>query len=303
MSCKIFWLYLYLYSAKIKYAFSLEELIMVVLTAIAAFFKKIWDWIKQTAWIQPLLIVGIIFGVIFSIPAIVNAIKSAQEEADATENYYHKYQLSMEGNKDSAAYKGTDVIYKAMDNPSDENIAAVKEEIGATKFFFVFVSDTCPNCVEAKYGFDYLEKNWNNSNPNGGFYVPEIETAEGKVKQELKVISVFSDEYTSDTTSNKTAFVQYMEHFQSFFELSAEAAENTDYYALGKLSDADIAALAEAHPDNFLTPTILLIDFTITSPNPGVSEVMFGVEGDSDKDKAELLLHCWNHTDEFSVNS
>ena len=76
---------------------------MVVLAAIGAFFKKIWDWIRNTAWVQPLLIVGIIFGVIFSIPAIVNAIKDAQEESDATENYYHQYQLTLEGGKDSDA--------------------------------------------------------------------------------------------------------------------------------------------------------------------------------------------------------
>ena len=263
---------------------------MVVLSAIAAFFKKIWDWIKQTAWIQPLLIVGIIFGVIFSIPAIVNAIKSAQEEASATENYYHKYQLSLEGGEESAADKATNALYKAMDNPSEENVAAVKEEFGTDKFFFTYVSDTCENCLQAKYGFDYLEKNWNTP----GFYVGE--------GSEFKIVSIFTDEYTSQTTSNKTAFVQYMERFPNFFELAAEAAQNTDYYILGKLSDADIDALAEAHPDNFLTPTILLVDFTKDSPQQGVSEVMFGVEGDSDKDKAELLLHCWNHSEEFSVN-
>ena len=267
---------------------------MAVLAAIGAFFKKIWDWIKQTAWIQPLLIVGIIFGVIFSIPAIVNAIKNAQEEAAANENYYHRYQLSLEGGESSKADVATNLLYKAMENPSEENVNAVKEEIGQTKFFFTYVSDTCENCLQAKYGFDYLEKNWNNSDPNGGFYVGE--------GAEFKLVSIFTDEYTSETTSNKNAFIQYMERFPSFFELAAEAAQNTDYYALKHIQDKDIDALAEAHPDNFLTPTIFLVDFTEKSPNPGVSEVMFGVEGDSDKDKAELLLHCWNHSDEFSVN-
>ena len=263
---------------------------MVLLAAIGAFFKKIWDWIRQTAWIQPLLIVGIIFGVIFSIPAIVNAIKNAQAEASATENYYHKYQLSLESGKDSKADKATDLIYKAMENPSDENISAVKDEIGTDKFFFTYVSDSCENCVQAKYGFDYLEKNWNK---------PGFEVGEGV---DFKLVSVFADEYTSETTSTKTAFVQYMERFPNFFELAAEAGYNTDYYELGHLNSSDLDTLAEAHPDNFLTPTILLIDFTKNSPQKGVSEVMFGVNGDTDKDKAELLLHCWNHSDEFSVN-
>lgn len=267
---------------------------MVVLAAIGAFFKKIWDWIKQTAWIQPLLIVGIIFGVIFSIPAIVNAIKSAKEESDATENYYHKYQLTLEGGEDSEAYKTTKIVYEAMDKTTEETIAKVKEEVGQDKFFFVYVSDSCENCVQAKYGFDYLEKHWNNTDPNGGFYVGE--------GMEFKLVSIFADEYTSETTSTKSAFAQYVESFPNFFELAAEAAQNTDYYTLGKISKEDVTTLAEASADPFLTPCIFLMDFTQDAPQLGVSEVMFGVEGSSDKDKAELLLHCWNHSDEFSVN-
>ena len=38
-------------------------------------FVKIWDWIKETAWIQPLLIVGIVFGIIFSISPLVSWIQ------------------------------------------------------------------------------------------------------------------------------------------------------------------------------------------------------------------------------------
>lgn len=263
---------------------------MIVLTAIAAFFKKIWDWIRATAWVQPLLIVGIIFGVIFSIPSIVNAIKNAQKEASATENFYHKYQLTISGGSESSADNSTRILYNAQENPTAENIEAVKNEFGTDKFFFVYVADTCEKCVEAKYGFDYLEKNWN----QGGYQVGEGET--------FKLVSIFTDEYTAETTSEKTAFVQYMERHTAFFEDAAAAGYNTDYYALGHLSDSDLEALGEAHPTNFLTPTILLIDFSENSPQQGVSEVMFGVSGSTDKAKADLLLHCWNHTDEFSID-
>lgn len=55
--------------------------------AIGNFFKKIWEWIKSTAWIQPLLIVSVIFGIIFSINPIVNAIKSAAS-SDKTGEFY-----------------------------------------------------------------------------------------------------------------------------------------------------------------------------------------------------------------------
>ena len=51
---------------------------MKVLRAIGGFFAKIGRWIANTAWIQPLLIVGGIFGIIFSIPYIKQAIDNSK---------------------------------------------------------------------------------------------------------------------------------------------------------------------------------------------------------------------------------
>ena len=70
---------------------------MIVLRAIGAFFARIWRWIRETAWVQPLLIVGIIFGIMFSIKPIYNAIKNAKEKAESAETYYREYQVSLAG--------------------------------------------------------------------------------------------------------------------------------------------------------------------------------------------------------------
>ena len=56
---------------------------MKVLRAIGRFFARIGRWIRDTAWIQPLLIVGGIFGIIFSIPYITNWVKSWFAEGNA----------------------------------------------------------------------------------------------------------------------------------------------------------------------------------------------------------------------------
>ena len=60
--------------------------------AIGRFFKKIWEWIKSTAWVQPLLIVAVIFGIIFSINPIADAIKEAVE-ADDTGEFYEEHNV------------------------------------------------------------------------------------------------------------------------------------------------------------------------------------------------------------------
>lgn len=50
-------------------------------------FKAIWDWIKTTAWIQPLLIVALVFGVIFSISPLTELFKSWSNSDTAGEFY------------------------------------------------------------------------------------------------------------------------------------------------------------------------------------------------------------------------
>ncbi len=254
---------------------------MVVLRSIGAFFAKIWRWIKETAWVQPLLIVGIIFGVIFSIPSIVNGIKSLNENMSSSEAYYHRFQQSLVGGSNSDADKITKNI---LEKSNDDSVTSNYGE----KFFLVFVGEDCSSCKEAKNGFSTLENNFSS-------------TLQPNDKLPFKLYTVFSDEVTSETTSNQTAFVKYMDRNASFFEEAAGNAYNTDYYLNGKISDTDIENVEKCDPDDFLTPTILLVDFTDNAPIKGVSEMMFGVSGDNDYQKAQLLLDCWNHEGDFEA--
>ena len=50
-----------------------------VLFAIGRFFRNIWRYIMTNAWIQPILIVALIFAIIFGltgIPALIDEVKS-----------------------------------------------------------------------------------------------------------------------------------------------------------------------------------------------------------------------------------
>lgn len=255
---------------------------MVVLTAIGNFFKKIWTWIKETAWVQPLLIVGLIFGVIFSIPSIVKGINELAAKKDNAINFYYNYQESLVGGKDSNADKLTNNIYDKM------NDSSIESQYGE-KFFLAFVSSECTTCEEVKGGFETLRDNFD------GSLQPDD-------KLPFQMYTIFTDEATGETeTDGQTAFVKYMDRFSYFFEEAASVATLSNYYTNGKLSDTDIGYLESVDPDNFLTPTILLVDFTEASPSYGVSEVMFGVSGDNDYKKAELLLDCWNHAGDFAI--
>ena len=267
---------------------------MVIIAAIGAFFKKIWDWIKQTAWIQPLLIVGLIFGVIFSIKPIVDAAKAGSEQRKRASTFYNNYQLSLEGGADSEADKLTYTLEEVMNN-SSADISSIKDKNGKQmyKFFLAYVAETCPNCDEARDGFDILLSN------NKDFVSKDYD---------FNLITIFADQETSETEENKTAFVKYLERHQSFFEDCGSRAEDTPYKTNKPLSDTDLEYLSTSDPDNFLTPTILLVELS-SDPDQrghgfqvGVTEVMFGVEGDKAYDKAQTLYDCWNHTGKFSYN-
>lgn len=278
---------------------------MVIIAAIGAFFKKIWDWIRQTAWIQPLLIVGIIFGVIFSIRPIVDAAKKGSESRKAASTFYHEYQKSLENGKDSDADKLTYTLENVMNSPSGQvDISGIKDKNGKQvyKFFLVYVAETCENCEAAKEGFDVLREKMGSD-----IFKPsnEYEAA----NYDFNMFTVFADQETSETEEKQTAFVKYLERHQSFFEDAGSRAYETPYYTNKPLSDTDLEYLETSDPDNFLTPTILLIE--LDDPNrtdghssdfpAGVTEVMFGVEGETAFDKAQTLLDCWNHEGKFST--
>ena len=279
---------------------------MVIIAAIGAFFKKIWDWIKQTAWIQPLLIVGLIFGIIFSIKPIVDAVKAGSSSSKAASTFYHNYQISLENGKDSDADKLTTTLEDVMNKAEGSvDISNIKNKDGKQiyKFFLVYVAETCDKCEAAKGGFDVLQENMGKDifKANDGY--------------DFNMITVFADQETSETEESKTAFVKYLDRHQSFFEDCGSRAWETPYKENNHLVESDLEYLETSDPDNFLTPTILLVE--LDDPNKpeyngkhgyegsftaGITEVMFGVEGESDFDKAKTLLDCWNHEGEFSHN-
>ena len=265
---------------------------MIVLRAIGSFFKKIWDWIKQTAWIQPLLIVGVIFGVIFSIPSIVKAVQASKKEKSTYAAYYHNYKLSLEGGKDSDADKFTDDLYEVIHDGKVEEFNTKHSDLG-NKFFVAYVAKDCDKCESAKEGFKQFQDKFSK-------YVDADET------ESFNLVTIFTDDETSETEEDQTAFVKYLDRHQDFFAEIGSVAYETDFYKNGNLSDTDLTALETADPDDFLTPTIFLVEFgtpaTSRGFSSGVTEVMFGVEGSDKSSKALTLSDCWRHAGKFSNN-
>lgn len=255
-----------------------------VLSAIGQFFVRIGRWIKDTAWIQPLLIVGVIFAIIFSIPSIVDGINAINDRRNSAHKYYKKFQVSLKGAEDSAAQKLLDEIYANENGESDT--------LDGQKFFLLFSQESCSACEAAREGFEKL------SSYNKDYL--------GGVSFSLKTIDVKQDtdeDWKEENATANSAFEAFLDRNIIYFEGYASAAQNSNYYLNNGIDDATIEKIQSADVNQFLTPTVLLIDFTDSSPitNGGVTNVFINMEGDTSVQKAEFLRDAWLYTGDFGA--
>ncbi|MGI6714106.1 MAG: hypothetical protein ACOX3K_03545 [Bacilli bacterium] len=254
-------------------------------------FKRIWTWFKNTAWIQPLIIVALIFGIIFSIPAITGAINKAREKRDSANKFYETYQLSLKGGKDSEAQKFIDALATGETGEYGE------------KFFFVVVQEVCSDCEKARDAFELIIKDYKSDLKNG----------------EFKLYTVFADEDTEkdwedDGEVAANAFDSLLRRGENpaFFEDVADRVRDSGYYLNHNLGTESISAadnvLERITADSiegdlsFTTPTFFLYDATDEVGNYGITDAFITVEGNSKYEKAQTLVDCWNHENDFHTD-
>jgi len=269
---------------------------MVILKAIGRFFCAIGRWIRDTAWVQPLLIVGGIFAIIFSIPAIVKGVSSWFNSGNSAEKYYANSQflLSLEGadSKTSDADKLFDALEEYESQRNDSAATKLKNTYGE-KFFVAFVQSGCSGCETNYPGYERLQSSWSSFGMTG----------------EFKLYTIFIDQLFDYTPANpnKQPFDYFYDNHNKFFEIASSIPENFPFYNnVGSgysdlLEDMQTAA-------NFQSPTNFLIDITSTGRGDsyGISECFFTLTGYNNDTTsygyAERLRQCWNHTGMFADN-
>lgn len=285
-----------------------------VLRAIGGFFAKIGRWIANTAWVQPLLIVGGIFAVIFSIPYIKSGIEGLQNSntTDSNVTFYTSKAISLDGIEEGNSK--ADRLFKGLENNDAE---AIKSEFGE-KFFVTFARKTCDACKSCVDGWKYFSSNWRTleSESNYKLYTIMVDT---------KITDKNSERY--DTYAAKLLF----ENYEGFFsDVTAEFVDNKEDYVFWKnLSTLDKSSAAnslvssieklpdaadDVSGDGLDVPTTFLIDF---SNNPdkeiishGVTEIFFNYTDNVTNNplytttnkvtKGYFLRDAWNYKELFS---
>ena len=272
-----------------------------VLRAIGGFFAKIGRWIANTAWIQPLLIVGGIFGIIFSIPYIKKGIDGlvAANQTDDKIEYYKSRAISL---TDAENHNSDfDKLLTALEDGDNQYVA---DKYGS-KFFISFVTEDCSYCKECVSGFESLDSNFN----------------EWGMDQKFKLVSVMVD--TTNDDGKYLAKYVFEEHQDFFDEIVGEFSEYEDYALLKNVSNdqkstlkSSIEKLQNAIDDNgegLETPTTFLVDLTATGEQAevnvnGVTAIFFnytdllsaaGYENSTNYYKGKFLSDCWSYSNLF----
>ena len=270
---------------------------MKILRAIGAFFAKIGRWIANTAWIQPLLIVGGIFAVIFSIPYIKTAIENAQvDNTDHDYAFYQAFALDLE--KDGKAEK-------LMQYLIDEDYDAIDEEYGR-KFFLTFVKADCSSCKECVSGYQNLSANFSS----------------WELDHSLEIYSILVDETDPDDDKVYLAKEIMKRNAQLFNNVTAAYGEESipGEYALYKNKESiketytsNLKKLSDSvteTSDGIITPMIFMYDHDKILADPdyfhvsGITAIMFDytsliTDNVNDVTKGQLLRDCWSYGNIF----
>lgn len=274
---------------------------MFVLKAIGRFFAKIGRWIRDTAWVQPLLIVGGIFAIIFSIPRIVSWVENMNEESNAAQTFFESKIISAQG-KEGKLSEGSvlDNYLSILENKDGTytNAAAAYSAVNDTlklnneKRFFVIFVDSTSSCDSLYLGLNYLKNNWSNDefkNLKGEFSYRTIylDTVD-KYDEETKL---FDDVYSRHNFENLASDLY-----------STKFAENKNYDE-GASDHYDSLATSAS---GFTAGTILFFDYE-TAGYEGVSTyglrscfTSSDVAGASDYERAQNLAKAWGEA-QYSV--
>lgn len=103
--------------------------------ALAKFFGAIWGWIKNTAWVQPLLIVGLIFAVIFSIKPITNTVSDMLAQNNAP----NLYRDTLMADTEVRSFREDIKEKKNRGHNGDGNFVV---------FYVQYLESTCTHCEE-----------------------------------------------------------------------------------------------------------------------------------------------------------
>lgn len=274
-------------------------------------FIAIGRWIKETAWVQPLLIVGVLFAIIFSIPSISKAIKDANAETDV--EWYTAKQLKLDdvATKESQVNEFLEEYINAQEawskGNNDEAKNIMKKYSESEKFVLFFVQSDCQACEDTQEACEYVIDNWD----------ALINNEEGKEYQPFEYQSIICDQEIEDKKEyEKRKPFDYLYGDGNWFQFiydAIDAGTHSNYYRFGKEATTiqnNLNSIIQADSSsasfssNFQTP--MIVEFNLNSEENKteyiISNIIFKLDGDDVYARSEFLVNMWKNKGVFSDN-
>ena len=300
---------------------------MVVLRAIGNFFVKIGRWIRDTAWVQPLLIVGGIFAIIFSIPYITKWVQSWFTTGDAAVSFYKNngYLKLSNGDADGKNSDADKLLQFILSDDSEKTEEQYKKY--GEKFFVTFVQEDCSTCSSVYKGWKTAKESWGKATGFNRVLDKDGNELYKASKSDFKMYTIFVDQTNDDS---KNYFWQL--HDKTYSAQWSDLSTLENPYSVNN-SSVSYDGLASSEEEDlsggsvFTTPTTLLFDRKFSEKsaqelmdkgyacvnegiaNYKISEILFDIPEKSGQAsgtplaRARTLWDCWNHIGQFSNNS
>ena len=296
---------------------------MVVLRAIGNFFVKIGRWIRDTAWVQPLLIVGGIFAIIFSIPYITKWVQGWFTTGDAAVSFYkNNGYLKLSNGDDEGKNSDADKLLQFILSDDSEKTEEQYKKYGE-KFFVTFVQEDCSTCSSIYKGWKTAKENWGKATGFKRVLDKDGNELYKAEKSDFKMYTIFVDQKNDDEKNyfwqlhDKTYPVQWGE-ISTLENPYSKNNSSISYDGLASSEEEDLSGGSV-----FTTPTTLLFDRTFAEKsaqelmdkgyacvnegiaNYKVSEIIFDIPEKSGQAsgtplaRARTLWDCWNHIGQF----
>lgn len=241
-----------------------------VLTAIGHFFRNIWRYIMTNAWIQPILIVALIFAMIFGLTAIPDLAKTVKSWFDdkSDEKIQYKYRDTVDYDEFMELYEGNE------------------------KFVIVFGADDCSNCKRL-YGTinSYMKDKEHQELVDAKIYFLNITKLTDKIEDDL-------EKYKDELEVKSKAFKQYAKIadilYEGYAKILSEHNDNDEYSSLTTYGN-----YAETFAIQTPTTAFFVKDTTEGATNSKMFNMVVGTwEYKNSFYDINKLFDCWHKNDE-----
>lgn len=248
-----------------------------------------WEWFKSAAWLQVLLIVGVVVGIVISIPYIVTGIKNLSKTSEIT--FYSDHRINYD--QFQKFINGEDKECNGTFGDGEGNFSSDTEGFGV-----LFYKDNCDHCSTMQSNIStWFDSTNNKANGKLKLYTINVGWVPGDSTTSTTNESLSPSDYYKNDGITLDQQYDLMQDFRDVYLAQKDLYQNTSINA------STFEVKFATGSSNHTIPTPLFVTFSkktsdtkydITNPNKVVFTVLNGYSETSKDDINRTLMDIYN---------